>query len=218
MLISAASLFCIGLHELQQKEKFESEESAWTMNDNNSNLFKEGTYHRKIEDSIYKYSKQLELKKNIELKMYGLDRNLTHQAGDHTIDTLALTYSIDQHLGYQDARALFYEIANEFIAHMNAEKELSQFFYKPPISYEHLDFKLSFNYDRAGSLKVGEVASIQIENNKISYSIVEKESPEQIEFIPTGDPEIFTLGNFCFNTRWVSRPLPETEQDIATEP
>jgi len=81
-----------------------------------------------------------------------------------------------------------------------------------------LDLKLSFDYSNTGRLKTGEIDSILIANGKIHYAVIEKDPPQQIEFIQTGDPEVFTLGNFCFNTRWVTRSLPETEQDIATEP
>jgi len=216
VLVSVVSLFYIGSYELQTGAEPEPAELEYIMEDNF--FFKEGTYHRKIEDSIHKYSNSLEEKRKIELKMYGLDRNLIHEPGDHTIDTFVLTYGIDRQVGYQEARTLFYEVADGFIAHMNKETELFQYFYKPPIGYEHLDFKLSFDYDRAGHLKVGDIAAVLIRDGKIHYSVVEKESPEQIEFIPTGDSEVFTLGNFCFNTHWVTRSLPETEQDAATEP
>ena len=220
ILVSAISLFCIGSYESQTGSDLVSTELEHVVDEDfdDFNLFGEGTCDRKIVTAMNRYSKRLEKEKGLEQKMHGLNQRKVHEPDDNAIDTISITYSIDRHMGYQEARALFYEIADGFIAHMNKEKHLLQYFYKPPIGYEHLDFRLSFDYSHVGYLKIGDVAYIQIEGNEISYSIVEKESPEQIEFIPTGDSEVFTLGNFCFNTRWVTRQLPETEQDIATEP
>ena len=215
-LAVGAALFCVGAIKSQQEDQFLAEESERPVK--GFNPFGKGTPDRKIVDAIHRYSNRLDEEKGIELKMYALNLNKIHELDDNTIDTIHSAYSLKQHIGYKEARTLFYEIANGFIEHMNAQKDLLQYFYKPPIGYEHLDFKLSFNYGNAGHLEVGEISAVLIRNGKIHYSIVEKESPAQIEFVTTGDPEVFTLGNFCFNTRWVSRQLPETEQDIATEP
>ena len=209
ILTMATALFCVGVRKFQP----ESEDVV-----KGFNPFGKGTPDRKIVDVIHRYSNRLYEEQGIELKMYALNLDTIHEPADNTIDTIYSTYSVNRRMGYREARALFYEVADDFITHMNKQKDLLQYFYKPPIGYEHLHFKLSFDYERTGHLKAGEIDSILISNGKIYYSIVETESPEQIEFIPTGDSEVFTLGNFCFNTRWVSRPFPETEQDIATEP
>lgn len=217
VLISVVSLFCVGSYERQTGCNFASVLSEYAVEDD-FNLFGEGTYHRKIVTAMNIYSKRLEKEKGIEQKMHGLNHRKVHEPDDNTIDTISLTYSIDRHMEYQEARALFYEIADEFIAHMNSEKELLQYFYKPPIGYKNLDLHLSFDYDLKGHLKVGEIDDIRITDNKISYFIVNRETPAQLEFIPTVDPDVFTMGNFCSNTRRVVRSLPETEQDIVTEP
>jgi hypothetical protein len=209
LMLVATAAFCVGARTFQP-------ESEGIMK--GFNPFGKETSDRKIVNAIHRYSNHLYEEKGIELKMYGLELNKIHEPADNTIDTIHSTYSINRHMGYREARALLYEIADGFIAHMNEQKDLLQYFYKSPIGYEHLDLCIAFDYELKGNLKVGEMDDVRISENKAIYFIVNKELPPKMQFTSTTDPEIFTLGNFCSNTRRVVRPLPETEQDIATEP
>jgi hypothetical protein len=215
-LIFATTLFGVGSYKHHMDPFFTFALCGYMMD--KESFFREGSPDRKIEDSIYTYSKFLKNEKDLKLRMHGMNCRKIHELNDNAIDTISLTYSLDRHMEYREARALLYEIADGFIAHMNEQKDLLQYFYKPPIGYEHLDLCIAFDYELKGNLKVGEMDDVRISENTAIYFIVNKELPPKMELTSTADAEVFTLGNFCSNTRRVIRALPETEQDIATEP
>ena len=118
--------------------------------------------------------------KNIDRRLYGFTSTGPDKVYDGKIHAINLGYSIDKNLKHEEAKNLFYELADSLIKEINSHTELSDLFYHYPIGYEDLSISLSFDYDLKENLKIGDVHSIYIKNNKILYNIINSEKPKKI--------------------------------------
>ena len=160
---------------------------------------------------INQYSKEIELKKDIERRIIGLEYAGPDKIYDGKIHAIVLAYSIDKPLKYDEARKLFYEVADGLIDAINSHKEIGEYFYHYPIGYEDLDISLSFDYENKGHLKKDDIDSIYISDNEICYFIIDKEdAPDELQKQQVS-PEIYILKGFGSKTHAIRKKLPETD-------
>ena len=166
---------------------------------------------QKIMAVIDEYSKEIESKKNIERRSYGFHATGPDKIYNGKIHAIDLGYSIDKNLKYDEARKLFYEVADGLIDAINSHKEIGEYFYHYPIGYEDLDISLSFDYENKGHLKKDDIDSIYISDNEICYFIIDKEdAPNEIQKQQVS-PEIYILKGFGSKTHAIRKQLPETD-------
>ncbi len=166
---------------------------------------------QKIMAIIDEYSKELEIKNNIEHRSYGFRSTGPDKIYDGKIHAIVLGYSIDKNMKYDEARKLFYEVADGLINSINCHPEIGEYFYHYPIGYEDLQLGLGFNYERKGTLKKDDIDAIYMRENKISYFIIDQEeAPAEIQEKKLS-PEVSILKGFGSKTRAIVKKLPETE-------
>lgn len=128
------------------------------------------------------YNKKISKEKSIEMTMHGLDYSGEDKIYDGKIHSIALSYTVEKHIGYEEARALFYELVDDLLEKINTTEYLRKYFYSFPVTYKDLEFKLSFNRDKKLILKKGDVSIVYILLNKVNFHIVEIEGQEEIKF------------------------------------
>ena len=160
---------------------------------------------------IDKYSKKLKKTKDIERRSYGFLWTGPDKIYDGKIHAIVLRYSVDKPLKYDEARKLFYEVADSLIDTINSHKEIGEYFYHYPIGYEDLDIGLAFDYENKRHLKKDDVKSIYISDNEICYFIIDKEdAPDELQKQQVS-PEIYILKGFGSKTHAIRKKLPEMD-------
>jgi len=176
---------------------------------------REPTLDQKVRNLTLKYSDKLEKEKIIH-RSYGFDHAGPDKIYDGKIHLIALGYSIDKNLKYQEARKLFYRIVDNYLSEVNSHPELKEAFFHFPVTYEDLHFSLSFDYQNKGHLNRDDVEQISIAFNEIFYFFSEvdgfKNDIVKKEVVPGMGTLTFTGDG---KLRTIVRPLPE-KQDVDT--
>jgi hypothetical protein len=159
---------------------------------------------------INRYSKSIAIEKKAIRRSYGLDYAGRDNIYDGKIHVIALSYSVDKNMNYEEAKCLFYEIVDGLLDVINKTEYLGKYFYHTPIGYEDLCFSLTFDYDQKGTLKKDEVYRIAIFENQIYYHLCKGEKPIQMsqKKIFKG---LYLVDGFFPDTRTIIRDLPEKE-------
>lgn len=158
-------------------------------------------------DVIDEYSKIIKEEKGIICSLHGFRWAGPDKIYDGKIHTIALGYRIDKNVKFEEARKLFYEIVDGLLEHLNKNEKIRQYFCHYPITYKDLEFFLSFDYEHKGFLKRDDVASIHIDENEITYFIVDKEEPQKTNTSKGVSTEYFI--DYFTKHRSITNKLPE---------
>jgi hypothetical protein len=156
---------------------------------------------------IDEYSRILKQEKGIICSSYGLDYAGPDKIYDGKIHTIALGYRIDKNIKFDEARKLFYEIADGLLERLNKNEKIRNYLFHHPVTYRDLEFHLSFDYESKGFLKRDEVDSIHINENRITYFIVDKEEPQKTNTSKGVSTEYFM--DYFTKHRSITNKLPE---------
>jgi hypothetical protein len=158
---------------------------------------------------IDQYSDSLKEKQGIRCSSYGLDYAGKDKVYDGKIHKVALGYRIEKNLKFVEARKLFYEAVDGLLAHLNKNEKIRDYFFHFPLTYKDLEFHFSFDYESKGYLKKDEVDSIHINENRITYFIVDKEEPPKTTNDSETPNEI--ISSFFTTHRSITNKLPEKQ-------
>jgi hypothetical protein len=166
---------------------------------------------------IKKYSDLVAKSDEVLLRGHGFDYAGQDKVYDGKIHEISLGYSIDKNLKHKDARKKFYAIVDGLIHEINNNKSISKYFYHFPIGYQDLHFSLSFDYDNRGYLERDDVKRIIIENNEITYFILNKDGVTNKLQTKETYPG---MGMLTFSDkdsiRVIEKKLPENDMDSET--
>ncbi len=150
-------------------------------------MHKKDDSYKKTMLVINEYSKLMEMEKGIRNTLYGLDYAGLDKIYDGKIHVIALGYSINKKMEYEEGRKYFYLVVDKLIEQINKNTNLEKYFFHYPIDYRDLEFHLSFEEDKNEIPMRGKLDSIHIVRNEIFYEIVDQEGfnhPEIDELIP----------------------------------
>lgn len=156
---------------------------------------------------IHDYSHSLKQEQGIVCSSYGLDYSGKDKVYDGKIHTIALGYRLNKNLKLQAARKLCYEVVDGLLERLNENKKLRDYFFHFPLTYKDLEFHFTFKDENKGSLKLNEVVSIHIDDNEITYFIVDTEEPPKTTNGSETPNEIFS--SFFSTHRSITNKLPE---------
>lgn len=160
---------------------------------------------------INKYSDEIKKKFLIERTSYGLDYAGPDKMYDGKIHVVALGYSIDKSVNFEEGRKLFYQLVDGLIETINKEESIKDFFFHHPITYEDLEITLGFNYGSKRDLKSGDLDMICIYDNEIFYQVVEKDGKaNELTYDPMGSG-LYRVGGMLSNLRCIRKCLPEKD-------
>ncbi len=128
--------------------------------------------HQEVMKTIKKHSKLIKKNAGITLRIYGLSYAGPDKIYDGKIHEIDLGYSIDKNANYNEAKKLFYNLANGLLNELNSNESIKTYFYHYPVGYQDLRLTLSFDYENKGFLKKDDVKMIGIQQNEITYYIV----------------------------------------------
>lgn len=156
---------------------------------------------------IYEYNKKISKEKSVELDSYGLYYAGADKIYDGKIHIIDLGYSVDQRMQYEEARKWFYELVDGLLENINNTEYLRRYFYRYPVGYEDLIFRLSFYSDDKNFLKKGDVLQVNIFNNKVSFHVLEEDGALEEKHRPVSS-EVFILEGFFPKTRNITEDPP----------
>ncbi|MBS0626015.1 MAG: hypothetical protein JSS32_08200 [Verrucomicrobia bacterium] len=163
-------------------------------------------------NEIDKYSHILKKEKGIECRMYGLHYAGPDKIYDGKIHTIALGYGIAKRMKLKEARKLFYEMVDGLLTHLNEDKKIRKYFFHHPLTYNDLEFHLSFDYEDKGFLQRDDVSSIHISDNEIAYFIVAVDNfSNQLEVKETSSGTKTLSFTGLDSMRVIRHKLPEAE-------
>jgi hypothetical protein len=161
--------------------------------------------------TIKDYSKKLEKEKNIILTMYGASCAGPDKVYDGKVHVIDVGYRIDKAMKFEEARKLFYAVADGLLKELNEKDSIRNCFYNYPVTYKDLYLRLSFDYGDEGYLKHDDISMIAILDNKIMYLIVEEDGGnvgiETREVVP----DVHFVTGSSSKTRWITKKLPEPD-------
>lgn len=188
-IIFVFSLFCFGAaYSMQRKDNSYNEVMA----------------------VINSYLKPLK-KEGIDLRGYGLHYAGPDKIYDGKIHEIDLALSIDKPMQFEEARKLFYTVADGLLSALNKKEEIRGCLYNYPLTYKDFYLRLSFDYEQKGYLKRDDIDMIAILNNQIMYSIVEEDG--QYAGVETKKviPDVYMGTGAPLKTRWITKKLPESD-------
>ncbi len=159
--------------------------------------------------TILDYSKKIKKEKGIELREYGAIGPRSNSAFDGKIHGVNLGYSINQNLGLDDAKALFFSIVDGLIDWLNKNESIGSCFAHYPVGYGDFYFRLSFDYDSKGCLHQDDVVMIAILENEIMYFFAEEDGATTQFETKKIIPNVCMTNGFSRKLRCVTEKLPE---------
>ncbi len=172
-------------------------------------MAKKSCPHDEVMFVINQYLTPLEEEKGIELRGYGLHYAGPDKVYDGKIHEINLGLSISKKMKYEEARTLFYSVVDGLLQSINKNESIRNHFYNHPVTYQDLYFRLSFDYEAAGYLDIGDISMIAILENKIKYFIVEEKRGNVAIGTRKTVPHVYIGTGFPPKTRCVTKKLPE---------